>query len=100
MHSSEEPNPAPLVPPAGVTAVARQAESDGQLIGLWLHGRSRHTRRSYRSDARRFLDHVSKPLHNVTLGDLQAFADALAASDLAPASRHRTLSSLKSLFAF
>ncbi len=81
-------------------AVPRQAESDQHLIDLWLHGRSRHTQRAYRADAGRFLEAVEKPLHNVTLGDLQQFAGQLAGSGLEPSSVYRTMSAIKSLFAF
>jgi integrase/recombinase XerD len=65
---------------------------------LWLHGRSLHTQRAYRGDVKRFEGQVHKPLSQVTLGDLQLFADSLA--DLSDASRYRCLSSLKSLLAF
>ena len=67
-----------------------QACSDAHLIEIWLHGRSLHTQRAYRADI--------EPLPAVTLSDLQDFADSLDA--LAPASRYRTLSALKSLLAF
>jgi integrase/recombinase XerD len=77
----------------------RQAETDEQVIALWLHGRSVHTQRAYRADANSLLAHLRKPLHHVTLGDLQSFADSLDAK-LEPASKHRRLSALKSLFAF
>ena len=80
--------------------VPREADTDAQLIDLWLHGRSRHTQRAYRADVERFLRLVGKPLMEVRLADIQAFADALDGGDLEPASRHRILSSLKSLFAF
>jgi integrase/recombinase XerD len=78
----------------------RQADTDAQLIGLWLHGRSPHTARAYRADARRFLDLLGKPLASITLADLQSHADALDADGLRPATRHRQLSAIKSLFAF
>jgi integrase/recombinase XerD len=78
----------------------QQAESDDHLIDLWLHGRSRHTQRAYRSDVGRLLDAVVKPLHRVTLGDLQDFAGQLIESGLQPPSVHRTMSAVKSLFAF
>ena len=80
--------------------MSRQAETDQQLIELWLHGRSRHTQRAYRRDADRFLRGVEKPLHRVTLGDLQGFANQLGTSGLEPSSVHRTMSAVKSLFAF
>jgi integrase/recombinase XerD len=40
---------------------------------------------------------VARPLHEVTLGDVQAFADSL---DGKPASRARTLAAIKSLLSF
>ena len=75
-----------------------QAHSDDQLVAIWLHGRSVHTQRAYRTDVARFRRGAGKPLPSVTLTDLQAFADALGA--LAAASRYRILSALKSLLAF
>lgn len=80
--------------------VARDGETDDQLIDLWVHGRSPHTERVYRADARRFLSFTGKPLQQTRLADLQAFADALEASGTQPASRHRTLAAIKSLFSF
>ncbi len=74
--------------------------ADAQLIQLWVHGRSRHTRRYYQADAQQFLCFVNKPLAQVTLADIQDFADSLETSSLAPSSRGRTLSSVKSLLAF
>jgi site-specific recombinase XerD len=78
----------------------RQAETDSQLIELWLHGRSRHTQRAYRGDADRLLAAVGKPLHQIKLGDLQGLVTLIEAGELQPASRHRLVSSIKSLFAF
>src|SRR5947209_19609612 len=86
-------NSAPAFP-----AAPRQADTDQQLIALWLHGRSRHTERAYRADADQFLAFVGKPLNVVTLAELQAFADTLDV--LEPASKHRKLAAIKSLFAF
>lgn len=74
--------------------------ADAQLIQLWVHGKSRHTRRYYQADAKAFLNFVGKPLAQVTLADVQDFADFLEMSNLAPSSRGRTLSSVKSLLAF
>lgn len=71
---------------------------DGQLVDLWLNGRSPHTQRAYRADIERFRARVGKPLALATLADLQAFAASF--ENLAPASRCRILSAVKSLFAF
>jgi integrase/recombinase XerD len=87
-----------LVPIHEQTAVATHANSDAQLIALWLHGRPTSTRDAYARDARRFLAFVGKPLRAVTLGDVQQFADSL--NEKAPATRARILSAVKSLFAF
>jgi site-specific recombinase XerD len=85
-----------------------------KMLSLWLHGRSTHTQRAYRSDAERFLQFVGeKPLSEVTLSDVQSFADATAyiykvyegdileqERERSAASRARLLSSVKSLLAF
>ena len=91
------------LPEAGVDALAAiptQARSDAELLALWLHGRAAHTQRAYQRAVGRFLYSVRKPLPAVTLGDLQAFAAALEAEGLAPASRRLTLAAVKSLLAF
>ena len=80
--------------------VPRQAETDQQLIDLWLHGRSEHTQRAYGADAQRFLQLAGVPLGQVTLGLVQKYADSLTAEALAPATVHRMLSAVKSIFAF
>jgi integrase/recombinase XerD len=75
-----------------------QGHSDAQLIEIWLHGRSPHTQRAYAADVARFCAGAGKPLSSVTLADLQSFGDGLGG--LAPASRYRILSTIKSLLAF
>jgi integrase/recombinase XerD len=81
-----------------LAAVPTQADTDPQLSALWLHGRPPTTQSVYRQDLTRFLTFCGTPLRAVTLGDLQAFADHLGG--LAPATRARILSSVKSCFAF
>ena len=83
---------------ATTVAIVPQASTDDQLVALWLHGRPPTTRAGYEADARRFRAFVGKPLGLVALGDVQAFNDTLA--DLAPATRARTISVVKSLFSF
>jgi hypothetical protein len=34
---------------------APRADSDTQLLEIWLHGRSKHTQRAYRADMEHFL---------------------------------------------
>jgi integrase/recombinase XerD len=74
--------------------------TDDQLVSMWLHGKAPLTQLAYRSDVSRFLEFVRKPLHQVALPDLQAFADALADAGYAPNTRARALAAIKSLFTF
>jgi integrase/recombinase XerD len=87
-----------LVSRTAAAAITRQADHDGELIRLWLHGRPATTRRAYAGDVDRFLASVGKPLAAATLGDVQFYADSLA--DLAPATQARRLSPVESLLAF
>lgn len=93
LHSAES---GPVQP----TETDRQAESDDQLVALWLHGRPDHTQRAYRADVDRFVAHVDKPLRSVKLMDIQGFADHLGEAGLKASSVHRAMSAVKSLFAF
>lgn len=79
------------------TQITRQADSDEQLIELWLHGRPATTQRAYRADVAKMLEHIDKPLTSITLADLQSFIDSMA---LKPSSIKRTANSVKSLFGF
>ena len=81
----------------GITA---QADNDTQVIGLWLHGRSTQTIRVYTSDIKKFLNQVPNQFNSITLGQLQKFSDELEEVGLQPATRHRILSVVKSLFSF
>ena len=78
--------------------IANKADTDGQVLALWLHGRSKHPQRAYSAKAGRFLAFVMKPLVRVSLGDVQAFADSL--TGLAQSSKAQTLAAIKSLLAF
>lgn len=76
----------------------RQADSDQQLIALWLHGRPATTQRTYQDALRRLADFTDKQLPNITLGDLQGLVDSL--DGLAVNSQKRIIASVKSLFTF
>jgi len=80
--------------------VVRQANSDEQVVYLWLHGRSPHTQKAYAGDIVRFFKYVDKQLEYITLGNLQGFADSLIEEELKPASQHRMLAAVKSLITF
>ena len=75
-----------------------QATSDDQLVELWLHSRPASTQRAYRPDVERFREFGGRELRQVTLADLQRFAESLA--ERSEATRYRCLSAVKSLFAF
>ncbi len=80
------------------TAITQQANSDGQLISLWLHGRPAGTQRMYSAAYSSLADVVGKPMQIITLADLQGFVDSLGA--LSDNSRARIIASIKSLFTF
>ncbi len=82
----------------GPVAFPRQAETDDQLLRLWLHGRPGNTTRAYSADVDQFIAFVGKRLQSITVGDLQEFADTLA--ELSDASRARKLSAVKSLLSY
>ena len=87
-------------PQSMIVRVPQQAESDEQLIRLWLHGRSRHTIKAYTADIMIFREQVNKPFRVITLQDLQDYADAIAERDYSPQTLKRMLCCVKSLFAF
>jgi len=89
------PDPQPAS--AAISLFVPANTTDEQLVQLWLHGKSPHTQRAYRTEAERFLTFVARPLRMVTLVDLQAYADSLAG---APATRIRALAAVKSLLTF
>jgi integrase/recombinase XerD len=82
------------------SVIPRQADTDDQLIELWLHGRPKNTQVAYRLDIGQFLDAITKSLQTVTLGDLQSYADQLDGIGLQPTSINRKIATVKSLFSF
>ena len=78
--------------------MSQQARSDANLVAPWLHGRSEATQRAYAADLAAFFAQAQRPLHAVTLGDMQAFQDTLAS--LMTATQARRLSAVKSLLSF
>ncbi len=83
----------PLAPV--VSIMPAQARSDDHLIELWLRPRSPRTCRAYQADITAFRARITSPLRDLTLSDLYGFQDSLAG--LAPATRARKISSVKSL---
>lgn len=94
-------HPQELVDPQSVSErVPTQAESDVQLIRLWIHNRSRHTIKGYLHDIKRFRKFITKSLKTITLQELQDFADHLTQQNYAPNTTKRILSAVKSVFSF
>ena len=87
-------------PQSPVVRIPQQAESDEQLIQLWLHGRSRHTIKGYMNDIRLFRKSKNKSLRTTILQDLQDYADHLTTKNYAPTTIKRMLCAVKSLFSF
>lgn len=71
-----------------------------QLLNLWLHGKSAQTRNYYRLYAQQFLEFVGKPLHLVTLAEVQGFALSLAERGLARSSQRTIVAAVRSLLSF
>jgi integrase/recombinase XerD len=98
---SQGPTPVEAQPPQSLEVVRiTQADTDDQLIRLWLHGRSVHTQRAYSRDIRQFIMFTKKDLRHTTLEDLQAYADDLVGKGLKTTSQQRILASVKSLIAY
>ena len=71
------------------------------MIHIWLSTKtSSETRRAYTGEIARFLAFAGKPLAQVTLADLQVYAEGLARGGLKTASQNRALTTIKSLLSF
>lgn len=99
--NSQEPAPVEAQHPhsVGIDRISH-ADTDDQLVKLWLHGRSPHTQRAYSKDIRQFVMFTKKDLRHTTLEDLQAYADDLVRKGLKTTSQQRILASVKSLIAY
>ena len=79
-------------------ALPRQADTEAQVVAMWLHGRPARTQALYSDAYRRFSAHVGKPLERVAVGDLQSYADSLSGRKPRTVALH--VSALKSLLTF
>jgi len=87
--------------PQSVSAVpVKQAETDEQLIALWIHGRSKHTQRAYLADIQHFSINTHKSFKEIRLVDIQEFEISLVEQKLEQNSVNRTLAAVKSLISF
>lgn len=69
-----------------------------RLVEMWLHGLSPQTIERYRRTSKRFLDFVNKPLHLVTLADIQGWQQTMV--NLSPSSQRTAIATIKSLLSF
>jgi site-specific recombinase XerD len=76
-------------------------DQDATLIREWLRSkRSPHAQRAYVRDIATFYEQVQKPLDQVTLTDLQDYADWLRQEHPTVSTQARMLASVKSLLTF
>ncbi len=99
-HSTELTTVDSSTPQSPIRRIPQQANSDEQLIKLWLHGRSKHTIKGYMNDIKLFRQKINKSLKTTTLQDLQNYADYLTTKDYAQTTIKRMLCAVKSLFSF
>ena len=76
----------------------KPSDTAERLIEMWVHGLSPQTQDRYRRTTRRFLAEVNKPLHLVTLADIQGWH--LKLTELSPSSQRTALATIKSLLSF
>lgn len=76
----------------------KSSDATERLIEMWLHGLSPPTQDQYRRTARRFLAFVNKPLHLVSLADIQGWQKNFV--KLSPSSQRTALATIKSLLSF
>ncbi|HKX31994.1 MAG TPA: tyrosine-type recombinase/integrase [Blastocatellia bacterium] len=72
------------------------------LLSQWLASGKRssaHTAEAYTRDIRAFLAYASKPLDQITVGDVAGY-QALLRQQCQPATEHRKISSIRSFFSF
>ncbi len=83
------------------TFTVADCDTDEQLIVLWLHGKSHHTRDAYKRDIRYFQAFCEgRPLPRVKLNDVIAFSDALTAQGYSVGTIRRRINAVKSLLTF
>jgi integrase/recombinase XerD len=84
--------------PPNETNVVLATDAVAQLVEMWLFGRSPRTIDVYRRYTHRFLSFVNKPLHLVTLADMQGWQKTL--EGMAPNSQRIAIAAVKSFLKF
>jgi len=84
-----------------VQAMPRPADTDEQVIQMWLRKKSGGTQQNYRRDLDRFLRVVGqKAIAQIALRDLHDFDAGLEAEGLKASTRARAMASVRSLLTF
>lgn len=81
-----------------ITGKVLPSDITKRLVEMWLHGLSPQTQERYQRTARRFLAFVNKPLHLVTLADIQGWQ--LTMAGLSSSSQRTATATIKSLLSF
>ena len=84
--------------PPNETNVVLATDAVAQLVEMWLFGRSPRTIDVYRRYTHRFLSYVNKPLHLITLADMQGWQKTL--EGMAPNSQRIAIAAVKSFLKF
>ncbi|MEG4797801.1 tyrosine-type recombinase/integrase [Microcoleus sp. LAD1_D1] len=84
--------------PPNETNVVLATDAVAQLVEMWLFGRSRRTIDVYRRYTHRFLSYVNKPLHLITLADMQGWQKTL--EGMATNSQRIAIAAVKSFLKF
>lgn len=84
--------------PQESTTELTTTDATERLLSMWLHGQSPHTQNSYRFYAREFLKFMNKPLHLVSVADVQGWQETL--THLSPSSQRTALAIVKSLLSY
>ncbi|NER28407.1 MAG: tyrosine-type recombinase/integrase [Symploca sp. SIO1C4] len=88
-----------------------RAHTTAQLFSRWIHGKPKNTQLAYERDIRHFAAFLSQAspqqvtlndldLHALSLDDLQLFMDYMESKGLAPSTRNRRMSAIKSFLGF
>jgi len=84
-----------------IRELPRQADTDAEVIAMWLRKKSGGTQENYRRDLSRFWRVVGeKAIAQITLRDLHDFDAQLEDEQLKPSTRARALATIRSLLAF
>ena len=89
-----------LQPDLPVIIRATDAQTDGELVALWIGlQQSPHTRRNFQSTAATFLEALNRPLHGATLEAIQSALVAMC-DGLSISTRRQYVLRVKSLLSF